>query len=339
MGSLFRKRKPRVTVTRRAPPLFTLWGQASVALGGSTTFTFGGWHSQRIVVYDMATGWQPRIPSLFDESPAGTGFPSLVRDAARHRVLLFGGWESTNEGNGPRPLAEVWCLPLAGPQAWAWKPMDVAAGPGPRNGATWTYLPDRDEALLFGGDGGNTMESVEYRPLNDLWSFDLGAGTWRYLQPAGEVPPPRWLHTAAYLPGRNSMVMHGTSDRELWLLELEPLRWSRLPARGSRPPCIEGHSLTFLPEFDSLLLYGGLLLEGEGPASQASAWQYSFGDQRWTELVLTPETPGRWAHSAVWLPDEGALWVCFGRWTEEVGNYYAPGLPVRETLLLHWPPC
>src|SRR5262249_20846462 len=123
--------------------------------------------------------WELRlgpVPAWRQLSPDGTpptarNGAMCVYDAARDRVLVFGGRTSSSTVN------DLWALNL-GSGDGAWQQLPLPPGPTARYLGLLRLDTTHDRVLLFGGqEGSNNV-------LNDTWALDLG-GTpaWRQLSP------------------------------------------------------------------------------------------------------------------------------------------------------------
>lgn len=108
--------------------------------------------------------------------PAGRHDATMVVDAVAHRLLLFGGHDSSGTAFG-----DVWSLPLDGPSAWT-RLDPVGVGPSARWSATALLDPSRRRILLVGGSDASGS-------VNDVWALDLsGPLAWSTLNVAGTAP-------------------------------------------------------------------------------------------------------------------------------------------------------
>src|SRR5262245_29589831 len=172
---------------------------------------------------------------------------SAVYDAARDRMVAFGGMSSTRRN-------DVWVLPLA--SATGWHQMLVGGTPpSARDGHTAVYDPVHDRMVVFGGF------DTDYR--NDVWALSFaGAPTWLQILPAGSPPAPRVGHAAVYDPVRQRMIViggdnNGIYNNEVWELTLsgEPA-WNQLTVQGSPNPRAY-HSAIYDPDGDRIVMFGG----------------------------------------------------------------------------------
>jgi hypothetical protein len=286
---------------------------------------------------DLRTGkWSPM--KVTGPSPQAVGWPSLVYDAKRDALFLFGGWP----GGADQPSAELWTLPL-GREPSAWKCLaPVGNAPRARNGAALVLDAKRDRLLLHGGDGG-PHPIYGYTPLNDLWAYDLTAEQWSRLEPTGQVPSPCWNHAAAISPAGDRMFIIGgggydaageeVTNRSGHVLDLEKLLWVGLSARGDVPPPVQGTTLTYDRDVAALVLVGGLSLAEEGEPGSTGVWVHDLKTGAWVEHErLLPTT--RREHVAVYDPVAKRHVIFGGQTAQQRRNFYAKGTPLYDTLAI-----
>ena len=150
-------------------------------------------------------------PAWTELHPAGTppsrrGFMTAVYDAARDRMLIFGGADTSfiTDSTG----GETWSLDLSPTPTW--ERITAPGSPGGRAWHTSIYDPIGDRMLVFGGVT-HTGESA------DVWSLSLATDSfgWTRLNPSGDQPPPRMFASSAYDSRRNRLVTYtGQYDRD-----------------------------------------------------------------------------------------------------------------------------
>ncbi len=86
------------------------------------------------------------------------------------------------------------------PASGSWTRLQAPGGPAPREDHTWTVDESGRTAYLFGGRAGGTA-------FDDLWAFDLAAGTWREIDVAGPRPAARFGHEAAWTSLKDGLVV------------------------------------------------------------------------------------------------------------------------------------
>lgn len=154
----------------------------------------------------------------------------------------------------------------------------------------FVYMPNRGEALLFGGQGAGNVS------LGDMWIWK--AGCWSLRRPA-QSPEPRYSAAAAYDPVHSYVVVYGgrgnawtkpasgiprpNSDTWTWNGEA----WSRV---SNGCPCLDAASVAgFDPATRRVLLFGA-----DGGSSATLAWD----GRHWQSLH--PETnPSRRAGASM----------------------------------------
>jgi len=118
--------------------------------------------------------WEQIAPEVDDEGwPAGRRDHTSVVDAARNRMVVFGGRDIDSNA-----LNDVWAFDLAS-HTWTelWSGVD---GPAPRYGHVAVYDPAGDRMIMHGGLG--AWEQTDQTTLNDVWNFDLASRTWTRLR-------------------------------------------------------------------------------------------------------------------------------------------------------------
>src|SRR5262245_21062455 len=126
-------------------------------------------------------------------SPSARDSHAMAYDAARLRVVLFGG-NATLTGVS---VGDTW--------QWTgvnWLQSTPAASPPPREGHAMTYDAVRQRVVLFGG-------RTQASPLGDTWEWD--GSSWVARFPVHN-PSPRSSHTLAYDEARQRVVLFGGLD-------------------------------------------------------------------------------------------------------------------------------
>lgn len=190
--------------------------------------------------------WFPATPNGPQPSPRfGQG---AVYDPLRHRMLVIGGY-------GDAFYNDVWEYKLPGNGTWTQlHPAGTAMPPRTQHAAV--YDPLRDRVVIFGGDGGWSM--------NDVWELRLGAAPeWHEILPAGILPAGRRDHTMIYDPVRDRLVVFGGFDlgkrmNDVWTLSLgDTPTWRPLLSTNAAPGPREGHAAVYDPVRDRMIVYGG----------------------------------------------------------------------------------
>jgi hypothetical protein len=178
------------------------------------------------------------------EGPDARLFAAATYDAARHRMLLFGG---TTAFFGPM-RNDVWAYDIATAK---WTNLNGGLGTAPlrRFWARMLYDGARDRVVLMGGHDDTSLGN-----RNDLWVFDLASNEWDevsagdVVNPAAPEPgfcdfPVNFVNMEPGSPERRSghimvddgaraVVFGGKTDcgivDDVWSLDLETLAWEEL---------------------------------------------------------------------------------------------------------------
>lgn len=188
--------------------------------------------------------WEYRARPAPEWSPLATHGPvpeprfaaGVALDAARDRLIVYGGYRIDPAG-APVILGDVWALPLSGPAAMTWQPLDPPGDdPGPRWGHALVMDPPGDRALMIGG--GRSIHEASA----DLFALELGGPTPAWHRVTGPPPfPPRMLHAAVADPARNRVVVFGGWDPafgyrgDTWIGALGGEEWTAAATTGPAP--------------------------------------------------------------------------------------------------------
>ena len=180
---------------------------------------------------------EPTLPPAL--SPPPRQETAMAYDAARERIVLFGGWESDVD----QLLADTWLWDGA-----SWN-VQLVAGPPALRDHVMAYDAARQEVVLYGG-------------INDLGELRGETWTWNGAQwtmksPANN-PPPAAAAAMGYDPIVRRVLLFGgigNPDNSVWTWDGST--WSKLafpiaPARRSFA------MMAFVPELGGSLLFGGL---------------------------------------------------------------------------------
>jgi hypothetical protein len=240
--------------------------------------------------------------------PGARFYASAVYDAARDRVLVFGG-----VGFVPSFFVynDVWSLQLAGTPTWQLL-SPSGTPPSPRYLHSAIVDPVRDRMVVFGGSNG-TIEN------NELWTLDLGGSTaWTSWTISDPSPAPRGTYGAIYDPVRDRMIIcdgtdFATTFADVWALPLAgPFHWQALAPNGPAPPARYLAGWGYDAARDRLLVFGGRDL---GSNRWSDAWALQFGaTDQWIDLEPAGPSPvGRYDHCAAFDPDHDRFVITGGR--------------------------
>jgi hypothetical protein len=157
------------------------------------------------------TGWAAASPSV---NPPARIYANMTYDAARSRIILFGGCSDTACKN---PLNDTWTWDGAN-----WKQETPAVSPSARHQGIMAYDPALAKVVLFGG--GDNLSGA----LGDMFAWD--GQSWAEMHPAA-TPPARYGAAMAYSHIDSGLVMFGGTGvagylPETWLWN--GAAWTRL---------------------------------------------------------------------------------------------------------------
>jgi protein phosphatase len=175
---------------------------------------------------------------------------------------------------------------------------DIATGPGARADHTWTVDGTGATAYLFGG-------RAAAGPSGELWAYDLATDSWTSLQPAGDVPAPRFGHTATWVPDVGLVIWSGQGDSgffaDIWAYDPTANSWSELPSLGAVPEARYGSCASLGPDGELWISHG--FTEDSGRFADTRSYDFSTG--AWTDRTPLDLTPvNRCLHDCFWSADD-----------------------------------
>jgi len=270
------------------------------------------------------------------EVPSPRAGAAAAYDAARDRLLLFGGRDTSNQ-----PLDDLWELSLHGRHGRVtWRLVTVASPrPAGRYRATLTPDPENGGFVLYGGERGYGGK------LADVWKLSLSRSgpDWRPVTPSGTPPTARSAHSAAYCPDLRGILVFGgelyvpsvpgcpvcfqnLETAEIWLLTLgDHPAWTSLRATSIQGPCeMQGHAAAWDEAGHRMLVFGGgNFWRRACPVSDAAAWSLSVPGLAWSQLAPAKPWPRlRPFASAFFDPTTRSLYVHGGESSVSGGACY-----------------
>ncbi len=321
------RRPPQSPAAREAAALAYDAGRRRVVLFGGRTTEPGacgedGSSCSDTWEWDGAT-WALREPEHAPEARYGS---SLTYDAARQRLVLFGGLAT--EGACEDPSGAPRCDDTWEWDGDDWLPREPAHRPPWRAGPELAYDPLRGETVLFGGGGPSegSCGSAESSSCSDTWVWD--GEDWAPREP-GETPPARTYHGLAYDDARGRVVLFGgfgtgigtcdageaASCSDTW--EWDGVTWTRRDSSVS-PGAVTGHALAHDATRRRTVLFGGCAgwfgrfgwggWDGWGGSCRYfRSWTWEWDGAVWRSLVPALAPPARWGHTLTWDAGEVAL--------------------------------
>ncbi len=222
--------------------------------------------------------WAP-IPTA---PPTAVDLPSVAYDAARKRIVMFGGRTfDANLNNIPIDSTFEW-------NGSGWGRLATSGGPVARWGAGMVYDSVRRRIVLFAGQG------AQPSAFGDTWEWD--GKQWRLLTTA-HSPPLRGQFGMAYDSRRKVTVIYGgftplglskaAGLDDTW--EFDGVDWKQIPVSG--PPKLAGHSLAYDPHRGVIVLAGGVDPTAMTQTPSQDTWEYD--GTAWKKIATTAPT-GLW---------------------------------------------
>ncbi len=270
---------------------------------GQQLFLFGGSASgarNDLWVYSLdRKEWRELQPA--GAKPVARWGHTLVLDAARRRLVLFGGQASGF-------FNDLWTYDIArGNWTQLGQPGD---GPSRRYGHSGIFDSARDRVVISHGftDAGR---------FDDTWAYEFGTGRWRDLSPRTTRPLRRCLHHAVYDAMRGQMLLYGGCASgfgpcplgDLWAFDLARGEWTEQVATPAPAPR-QYYGRSYDVGRDRMILFGG-----SGRGSLSDTWEFNPGLRQWREAAIEGPTPSaRFRHESAY--GEGITYF-FGGSTEQ----------------------
>ncbi len=222
------------------------------------------------------TTWLPLHPPL---SPPPRDSASMVYDAARGTIVLFGGVSDSGT-----LLGDTWTW-----DGTTWTEQHSPSSPPARDGAGMAYDPVHRVVVLFGGE---TAQGRVTPALSDTWTWD--GTTWTEQHPPSS-PPARSGAGMAYNVATQQMVLFGggygypLNDTWTW----NGTTWTEQYPSTS-PPARSHASMAYDAATQQLVLFGG---EGTAvPTALSDTWLWN--GTTWAEQPSMPSPAGSFNSAA-----------------------------------------
>ncbi|MBL8293024.1 MAG: hypothetical protein JNN08_14355 [Bryobacterales bacterium] len=255
--------------------------------------------------------------------PAARFGHTLLHDAARRRLIVFG-------GQAAGFFSDVWAFQI---DSGAWQQLAAnEAGPSDRYGHSAILDEARGRMVISHGftDAGR---------FDDTWAFDLASHRWTNITPSGTRPLKRCLHHAVYDPANSQMLLYGGCASgfgpcplgDLWSFDLSANRWTERTS-ATRPVPRQHFGIAFDRVRARLLLYGG-----SGAGTLNDTWTWDVASNTWQQPVVVGAPPvGRSRHESAYAADRGTTFFFGGSTSDGSSNelwMLGPGfLPVQQAV-------
>ena len=210
--------------------------------------------------------------------PAARSSSASCFDPANIRWYHFGGLGSWRHN-------DLWYLDCS---TLAWHCLHdgvVSIAPPKRCKASLSLYEGR--LLMFGGWAGGKGDAGK---LNDLWSFDLAAKSWKLIDQAGSIPSTRSSHSTVVV-GSSMLLFGGIGGckfGDMYRLDLRTFVWTTLSGSNAGPPRSSYGALLHHEESQRLLLFGGLTC---GQLNDVMEYQLKDGKAaKWQEVAAANST-------------------------------------------------
>ena len=176
--------------------------------------------------YDYNTDtWTEMKPAA---SPPGRNWQAMAYDPKADRVIMWGGWGTTNADND----TSLWVYDY---NTDTWEERKPSGGPSSRAFHSLSYDPKADRTILYGGyTGGIPTESMDYTiNSSETWAYDYNLNTWTLLNPT-ENPGPLMRVGQVYLSSTDRLLLFGgRSDVDIcsdktWLYDYNANTWTEV---------------------------------------------------------------------------------------------------------------
>ncbi len=201
-----------------------------------------------------------------ENAPSPRAEAAMAYDSERNKIVLFGGYQFTDDGLNYIKLNETWEF-----DGTDWKKIFVT-GPSPRNGAAMIFDPQQKVCILFGGSiPRNASDSSIFN--GTTWKWDGKSWT-----PIKTDAQNIFNSAMAYDPDKKMIIRFGGWDgkqRVYITWQFEENDWKEIKFNSN--PLARNHAVMI---YDSnkkrVLLFGG----HDGENIFGDMWEYKYKDWR-----------------------------------------------------------
>lgn len=242
--------------------------------------------------------------------------PQWGYDAARNRVLMFGGYGRHYPGDPFAYLNDIWELSLNGTPQWT-ELQPAGQAPSGRLAGAAVFDPLRQRFVGFGGTVGLPV---------DTWVLNLrGEANWQPLPVGGTSPKGGYGMTSVYDAREDRMLIFGGStnanyygaNNDVWELDLHGLpTWKQVVTTGTPPMARRSGTAIFDPLRNRMVIYGGFDAVIGSDLFLGDTWALDFnGPPTWAQLTPSGTSPvGRDVAAAVYDAIHDRM-IFYGGWS------------------------
>jgi hypothetical protein len=243
-------------------------------------------NAQQVWEWD-GTSWLDKTPSGL--KPSSRSVAAMAFDAARARVVLFGGFAGSY-------LQDTWEWDGA---AWVDRTPPTTK-PSARASHAMAYDVARARVVMFGGTPAGVM-------AQDVWEWD--GNVWEDKTPAGTKPEARSDSAMTYDRARARVVLFGGQRlggtlQDLW--EWNGATWVDKTPAGTKPPARRDHGVAYDSVRARVVIFAG----NSGNGRLADLW--SWNGTAWLEETATGNKPAARVRHAMAFDTVRGQVVMFG---------------------------
>ena len=256
-------------------------------------------------VLDLQQGVWTRVQAT--PAPEARLGATLLRLPGLDAAFLLGG----HDASGNR-VDDIWSFDLDS-LTWARTVLSDDASPPPLRHVASAFDPADGRWYLVGG----LVPTVDgERASDEVWIRRLDDALWQVVSPAGDTPPALSRSAAAFDTNEGRLLVfggrsadddgYGSLESRLWALDADTHRWTLLHNGEGGPPPRTDPSAVFCEDEGVLRVFGGRTTEGVSN----ELWVYDMAANAWwreePEAAAPPAFEG---HTALWSPEQGAMFV------------------------------
>jgi len=244
---------------------------------GATDFIQDTWE------YNLECGAFRQIADA-GEVPSRRGRYATATDG--EKLYLSGGRFRDGTSGDYTLRRDLWAFDYA---TDTWSRLSRGEGPSGRSNHNMVYLDGK--LWVFGGNDSNN--GAFFAPLNDLWVYDLAAGTWSERSFAGPAPEARLFHGMAtdgdmiyVYGGGDANAFFGPFLADLWAFDPSNDTWTLMHdgVGGAQVPSDRfWANLEYDSTTNQLILFGGHDNTDLGNTNQV--YSFDLGTASWTRQI------------------------------------------------------